>query len=403
MNNEINEQKLAEWVQIFLKHIRERTIAVHVNEDEGYKFQAVQQFQANFDLKATDLHSMLDASLANNNLVTGAMYFPKKMLLIYALVFPEETRAILSELFNENDDIAFRINQAKQAFEDLEQRRDDPSKKSYNTYIGLRFLSLLLGFYDPDKYNALKPAEWKVFCRFVNPDFAMPNRTPAGEQYKIYNQYIDALREYIKTRPEITEIRDELTKGLLFKDDSYRWIGQDVIFVTARVYAHNRSTDNNIYNQAPEPPLETDETPESEEDFNTGFMAYEAHLEEYVIKNWDRIDFGEKLTMYADEEGTTGQQFTTDVGVMDILAVDANNNYVVIELKRAESGYKVVGQVLNYMGWVQDKLLHDGQKVRGMIIVGKADKTLRAALRPVAEQISLREYQVQLSLVEPKE
>lgn len=400
----IDEQKLAEWTQIFLKHIRERGIALHVKEDEGYKFEAAQQFQSNFDLDAIDLLGMLDAALANNNLVSGAMYFPKKMLLIYAELYPDETRAILAQLFNPIDDIGVRIDQAKQAFEDLEQRRSESTGRVYNTYIGLRFLSLLLSYYNPNDYNALKPAEWKVFCRFVDPDFSMPQLTPAGEQYKIYNRYIDALRNYIKTRPEITAIRDELTKGLAFKDDEYRWIGQDVIFVTSRVYAHNRAKENYSYDQAPEPPLESEDTTEhTSDDFNTGFMAYEQHLEEYVVKNWDRINFGEKLTLYTDEEGTTGQQFTTDVGVMDILATDENGNYVVIELKRAESGYRVVGQVLNYMGWVQEKLLQDGQEVRGMIVVGRADKTLRAALRPVADKIMLKEYQVQLSLVDPRE
>lgn len=404
MDHGTDQTRLADWTQIFLKHIRERSIENHVREDEGYKFEAVQQFQANFDIKATDLAGMLDASLANNNLVSGAMFFPKKMLLIYARTFPEETRAILEQLFNDSEDIGFRIDQTKQAFEDLELRRDDPAKKSFNTYIGLRFLSLMLSFYDPDRYNALKPAEWKVFCRYINPEFSMPNRTMAGEQYKIYNHYIDALRSYLKTRPEIDEIRQALTKGLLFKDNEYRWIAQDVIFVTARVYADSRSAELN----RPEPkpaeqhvdlPVVGTETNE----FNTGFMAYEQHLEEYVIKNWDNIDFGEDLAMYVAEDGTTGQQYTTDVGIMDILAVDKNGDYVIIELKRAESGYKVVGQVLNYMGWVQDKLLQDGQKVRGMIIVGRADKTLRAAVRPVSDRISLKEYRIQMNLIDTRE
>ena len=71
-----------------------------------------------------------------------------------------------------------------------------------------------------------------------------------------------------------------------------------------------------------------------------------------------------------------------------------------IELKRAESGYKVVGQVLNYMGWVQSNLAQKNQKVRGMIIVGKADRTLRHALMPVSDKISLKEYRVSMTLVE---
>lgn len=394
------EQRIVEWTHIFLKYIRERSLELHVVEDEGYKFQAVQTFQTHFDIEATDLVGMLDVSLENNNLVGGAMYFPKKMLLIYAQVFPEETRGILRRLFGQTEEVAVRIDYAKRAFEDLERRREHPAKRAFNTYIGLRFLSLLLSFYDPNAYNPLKPAEWKVFCRFVDPGFAMPNRTQPGEQYNIYNRYIDQLRVYLKTRPEFAEIRGALTKGLSFTDDEYRWLAQDVIFVTARVYANSRSTQPQAAVSA-ENPAEDSSDLTTPDEYNTGFMPLEKHLEEYVIKNWDNIHFGETLRMYVDEDGTTGQQYTTDVGIIDILALDKHDNFVVIELKRAEYGSSVVGQTLNYMGWVGEKLAKDGQQVRGLIVVGRADKTLRSAVKPVADKIAVKEYRVQMQLQDP--
>jgi RecB family endonuclease NucS len=124
-------------------------------------------------------------------------------------------------------------------------------------------------------------------------------------------------------------------------------------------------------------------------------------VEEYLVRKWDTIDFGEKLELYRDEDGTPGQQYTTEVGIIDILAKDSKGDFVVIELKRAESGYKVVGQVLNYMGWVQDKLATHGQKVRGMIIVGRADNTLKSALKLVADKVKIREYRVKMDFIDP--
>lgn len=398
-----NTERYAEWLQIYLKHIREISVEAHVHEEEGYKFESVQQFYNTFDIDAPDLAGNLDAAIINNNLVTGAMYFPRKMLLLYAQAYPEDTREILRCLFDESVDVAKRITEAQQDFNDLELRRSKALQhKPAATFIGLRFLSLLLGFRYPETHNALKPVEWKVFARFIDPEFSMPNHTPPGEQYNIYNRYIEPLRAYLKQRPEIIEIRDQLIAGLGFQDYELHWMTQDVIFVTARVFAHSRSNETESVLPAREPvddvadeatAYDTDEST-----MNTGFMPLEKYLEEYVVKNWDNIKFGEKLHMYLDEDGTTGQQYTTDVGIIDILAVDDNNDFVVIELKRAESGYKVVGQILNYMGWVQDKLAQDGQKVRGMIIVGQADKTLRAAVRPVANMIALKEYRIKMIL-----
>ena len=398
------QEKISEWVSMYLKHVREVSIEKHVNEEEGYKFKSVQNFQSHFDIEAVDLAGNLDVSILKNNLVIGAQYWPRKMLLLYAEAYPEETRSAIRNLFDESKDVYSRLTEAEKAFDRLNEARSKEFNEPINSYIRLRFLSLLLGYRYPEKYDALKPAEWKVFVRFFNPEFSMPKRTSPGDQYKMYLEYIEPLRQYLKTRNDIGEIKNKLTEGLAFRDEECHWITQDVIYVTSKVLASARAGEVSVSEYVKE---EREDILSKEEDIvldenNTGFMPLEEYLEEYVVKNWDNINFGETLTLYRDEDGTPGQQYTTDVGIIDILAKDNKNNFVVIELKRAESGYKVVGQVLNYMGWVQGNLAQKDQKVRGMIIVGRADKTLQHALMPVSDKISLKEYRVSMKLVEPE-
>lgn len=389
----------AEWVRLFLDTLKKHTIAKHVDYHEGYKFYSVDHFLRHFDIDATDLAGNLEDSIVNNNLVAGAMYFPRKMLTIFATEFTEETRALLHNLFDESKDVHVRINETVVGFEELEAKRAVRNgTKPSNTYISLRFVSLLLGFRYPDTYNPLKPAEWKVFASFMNPEFSMPRHTPPGEQYRMYNEYIESLREYIATRPEIQELRTALTEGLSFKDEEFRWTTQDVIFVTARAYADLKASESTPQAEdIDQAQGQSNEYAVSDTD-DTGFMALESHLEEYVVRNWEHIDFGEDLTMYVSEDGTTGQQYTTDVGILDILARDSKGDYVVIELKRADSKYHVVGQILNYIGWVKENLATESQNVRGIIIVGKADKTLLSALKPVSNIVKLKEYQVLMTL-----
>ncbi len=399
-----NTTKVQEWTEIFLKRVRSRTLEVHVKEDEGYKFESVNHFLNSIDLDAEDFAGNLELSIPNNNLVTAAMYFPRKMLLNYAQKYPDETRSILKHLFDETVEVAERITETQLAFNKLEQRRTEDIGETQvsNTYIGLRFISLLLGYMHPNKYNPLKPAEWKVFARYINPEFSIPNHTPAGEQYKIYCEYIDLLREYLKTRPEITQIHDALVDGLAFRDSEYRWMTQDVIFVTAREYAHQKASEIEDIAIHTTTTQHDDSEDDSAMQEDTGLMALEAHLEEYVVRNWHNIDFGEELRLYVETDGTTGQQYTTDVGIIDILAKDKDNNFVIIELKRADSKYHVVGQILNYISWVKDNLASDKQMVRGLIIVGKADKTLLAAIKPVSDFIELKEYSVKMKLTDPR-
>lgn len=399
----INQEKMKEWVREYLKNIQEITLEIHVNRDEGYKFLSINNFQKYFNLEDLDFSGMLDRSILNNNLVVGAMYFPKKMLLIYAQDYPEETRLALKNLFDESKDIYIRLTEAQEAFDNINKVQNIRLGESSNSYIGLRFLSLLLGYRFPEKYNALKPAEWKFFARFLDSDFHIPNRTPIGEQYRIYDSYIEALRTYLKDRKEMEPIREALTQGLPFNDSGLHWVTQGVIYVTARLLAGEKSeqkTETIITSTENEEEVILTEATIEEHD--TGFMPLEKYLEEYIMKNWDIVDFGEKLFIYRDEDGTPGQQYVTDVGIIDILAKDEQGNFVVIELKRAESKYHVVGQVLNYMSWVEENLVSKKEKVRGMIIVGRADNTLKYALRQVQDKVILKEYRIKMTLIDPK-
>jgi Endonuclease NucS len=401
----INQEKIQEWVRIYLKHIQDITVDVHVSREEGYKILAVANFQKYFNLEAPDLANMLEQAITNNNLVTGAQYWPRKMLLIYAQEYTEETRTALRNLCDESVDVYARITNAREEFEKINDKRIEKTGEQGHSYIGIRFLSLLLGYIFPDKYNALKPVEWKFFCRYINPEFAIPNKTLTGEQYRYYEPCIEALRQYIKDREDIKVIKDALVRGAGYSDDNYHWMTQNVIYVTARILAGERS------DQQPEKVERTHEPEEEEilsenvvntDEDNTGFMPLEKHLEEYIMNNWDTVDFGEKLTVYREDDGTPGQQYVTDVGIIDILAKDAKGDFVVIELKRAESKYHVLGQVLNYMQWVKDNLVTEKEKVRGMIVVGKADNTLKSALKQVADKVILKEYRIKMTLTNPQ-
>jgi len=397
----IDPQKIRSWTQIFLRHVSDVGINYHVEEEEGYKFAAVNHFQQHFDIEAPDLVSMLDAALLNNNLVVGSMYFPKKMMLIFAESEPEVVRGALQRLFDESHSVAERLTEVTGIFQDLMDRRNAEMGETSHSYINLRFLSLLVGLRYPDKYNPMKPSEWRVFAKYLEESFTQPHRLTAGEQYELYQPFIEALREHIVGHEAIQKIKYSLTAKLEFKDTESRWMTQNVIYVGARAYANDVADTTEV--QQPKAAVTEESVTQTAEDFNTGFFAYESHLEEYIIKNWDNINFGEELRIYIDEGGSEGQQYTTDVGIIDILALDTDGNYVVIELKRAEYNYKVVGQVLNYMGWVEEKLaVPEGKTVRGIVVVGKADKTLKAALSQVSEKVTLKEYRTQVDIIDPE-
>jgi hypothetical protein len=118
-------------------------------------------------------------------------------------------------------------------------------------------------------------------------------------------------------------------------------------------------------------------------------ISLERDLEEYIVRNLDQIEDGLKL--YSKEDAT-GRQIDTDVGRIDILAIDKNNDFVVIELKAGMATYSVIGQILAYISWIRRDIA-GSKKVRGMIIADDFDKKLRYASSETPN-ISLKKYEV---------
>lgn len=123
-------------------------------------------------------------------------------------------------------------------------------------------------------------------------------------------------------------------------------------------------------------------------------FAYEADLRNYLSKNLHIIEAG--LRLYEDE-GITGIEFPVGGRFIDILAIDAENNLVVIELKVSRGYDRVIGQLMRYMGWIKLNLAENGQKVRGAIVAREITKDLILACSLVPG-ITLLEYQLALSL-----
>ncbi len=147
-----------------------------------------------------------------------------------------------------------------------------------------------------------------------------------------------------------------------------------------------------IKESSPELFIASDEIIENKKEF-----ALEKYLEEFIVSNFDAI-FKGNLKIYKDAEGHDGQQFFTDIGFIDILAVEqASNSFVIIELKKGRPSDQVVGQILRYMGWVQQNLCTDGQEIKGLVICKDQDPKLSYALTMV-NNIDIQYYDVSFTL-----
>lgn len=128
-------------------------------------------------------------------------------------------------------------------------------------------------------------------------------------------------------------------------------------------------------------------------------FVMEKHLEDFLVQNWAQTDLGKEYDIYEEDGESVGQQYATDTGPLDVLAISKDKKtLLVVELKKGRASDAVVGQVLRYMGYVQEELAEPGQTVRGVIIALDDDQRIRRALAMVPN-IEFYRYQISFKLV----
>jgi restriction system protein len=139
--------------------------------------------------------------------------------------------------------------------------------------------------------------------------------------------------------------------------------------------------------------ISTDETVEDPSTF-----ALEKHLEDFLVQNWKQTLLGKEYDIYQEEGELVGQQFPTDTGAIDVLAISKDKKtLLVVELKKGRASDNVVGQIQRYMGYVKEELAEANQKVKGVIIAMEDDIRIKRALS-VVNNIDFYKYQVSFKL-----
>jgi len=123
-------------------------------------------------------------------------------------------------------------------------------------------------------------------------------------------------------------------------------------------------------------------------------FAYENDLKNFLASNLHVIR--STLTVYQDGD-ITGIEFPVGNRRIDILAVENEIDFVVIELKVSKGYDRAVGQLLRYMGWIEQNLAEPEQKVKGMIIARSISDDLRLATSRISD-VELYEYELSISL-----
>lgn len=179
--------------------------------------------------------------------------------------------------------------------------------------------------------------------------------------------------------------RADMSKGLRNSTGS--------IGTVCNITKHTEEIEKLIAGTAPPKIIATDALIE-----DPSVFALEKHLEDFLVKNWDSTALGKNYDIYEEDGELVGQQYPSDTGPLDILAISKDKReLLVVELKKGRASDAVVGQIQRYMGYVIDELAEDNQTVKGVIIALDDDLRLKRALS-VTSNIDFYRYQVKFKL-----
>jgi len=167
-----------------LKNITSELIEKYINilelngePNEAYKYLAINTFQENWDLEAEDFYQMFRDSFSkvSNLLYQNSWGFIEKS----AKNFPEETKEMFRNLYDESVGIAERIQTFQNSAEQLLPKvRQALNRTNLNAQQDERTISVYLAFRFPEKYVLYKADYYKKFCEQLE-----INPKKAGERF----------------------------------------------------------------------------------------------------------------------------------------------------------------------------------------------------------------------------
>ncbi len=127
-------------------------------------------------------------------------------------------------------------------------------------------------------------------------------------------------------------------------------------------------------------------------------FVLEKHLEDFLVQNWAQTELGKTFAIFEEDGEKVGQQYQTDTGPIDLLAVSKDKKeLLVVDLKKGRASDAGVGQLLRYMGYLREVLATEHQTVKGVIVAQEDDLRLRRAVS-VVPNVNFYRYAVSFKL-----
>ena len=210
-------------------------------ENEIYKWKAIAHFQKHWDVNAANFTDMLKLAFGfdPDNLLIGAMYYPKLMIWHYSEFDEDFVRQMFIDLFDENKDLAERINAFVSASAEVNNRRDADS----NHYQDHRAISTYLWLKYPEKYYIYKADCVKALTTHLGIDYKRQNKLKGQNVVNVYDIY-DQIANVLMQDEELRSLLDAALDGECYSDPMAKTLVVDFAYYLKAYYNSGTKADS---------------------------------------------------------------------------------------------------------------------------------------------------------------
>ncbi len=210
-------------INSFKEHIQNK------NEYKSlFKWDALKQFQDNWNINAEDFKKMYENSFSKNvatRLWEGENFYPKESMLFMLDYDQEKVRGMFKNLLNEEKDLEARIEFFIFDCNTLRNEIQSSNPEFSNHFHGdYAMVSIYLSFKYPQKYSIYKYTDFKQFMEAVKSK-SIPNEKDIHRFFKVMktiNVLMSKDQELLDIHKKIRETNDSYTEeSMLLAQDFY--------------------------------------------------------------------------------------------------------------------------------------------------------------------------------------
>jgi len=226
-----------EKMQVILSEYK-RCFKSEIWNDEDYKWKAIKIFQDNWNIEASNLAEMIEASLKGTyNLLTSARRYAKGMIVEFATLFPDEVRAMFINLFDESIDIYDRISAFITKSDELLPRwsaiKNKPDGRMH--YQNINAITTYLWLRYPDKYYIFKLTEVKNVAEKLGSSYVLKQGAYA-ENVRSFMKLYNEIRAELQKDEEMKMLLNDCIQPDCYSDPKLNTLTVDFGFYISRRY-----------------------------------------------------------------------------------------------------------------------------------------------------------------------